>query len=714
MKKIFRILLTAIVLVMVLSTAVSAATPYVTYTYSSNGYIMNSPDAYVPDVVVDGDYIGSDTQAKSVPISAARDITVGQDGKVYLSDATQNCIYVMDRYYKHIMTINSFVNEQGVRDGFNGVSGLYVNDKCIYACDTDNSRIVMFDLDGNFIKTVRQPESALFKTDSIYRPVAVAVDEYDRMFIVSSTTYEGIIVMGDDGSFYGYIGAQKVALTAWEIFWRTVNPSSASDVEYVSAEYNNITIDSQNFIYVTTTGIDEDQQYSAMVGKSKEGTYAPVKKLNASGADVMNRNGFYPPSGEVMIMPVSSDDGSAAEKFGPSKIVDAAVGPEGTWSIIDQRRSRVFTYDSEGNLLFAFGDSGNQKGSISSIKAVCYQGDNMLLLDADNGSFTVYRRTEYGDILTTALKNQNNRNYAAEIDDWREILKRNNNFDVAYNGIASALFRDKDYEGAMEYYKAAFNKQGYSDAYMQVRKDWMSKYFLIVPVIGIVFIILIAKFAGFAAKKNKEVSLKVGQKNIKEELLYAFHVMTHPFDGFWDLKHEKRGSVRGSIIILIITVLANFYQGMAGGFIYGGFSTVTSSILSILVPLMLWVIANWCLTTLFQGEGTFKDVFIASSYALLPLPIIIIPTSIISNVLTLDEGGLLSMVNGLAFLWVFVLIFFGMMITHDYSIGKSILTALGTIVGMVFIMFIAVLFSTLLTKMVTFVYGIVQEIQYRL
>ena len=714
MKNIFRILLTAIVLVMVLSTAVSAAAPYATYVYSSNGFVMESPDAYVPDVVVDGAYIGSDTQAKSVPISAARDITVGQDGKVYLSDATQNCIYVMDRYYKHIMTINSFVNEQGVRDGFSGVSGLYVNDKYIYACDTDNSRIVMFDLDGNFIKTVRQPESALFKTDSIYRPVAVAVDEYDRMFIVSSTTYEGIIVMGDDGSFYGYIGAQKVALSAWEIFWRTVNPSSADSEEYVSAEYNNITIDSQNFIYVTTTCIDEDQQYSAMVGKSKEGTYAPVKKLNASGADVMSRNGFYPPSGEVEIELGSSDGKSDDNKNGPSKIVDAAVGPEGTWSIIDQRRSKVFTYDSNGNLLYAFGDSGNQKGSISNIKAVCYQGNNMLLLDADNGSFTVYRRTEYGDILNTALKNQNNRNYAAEIDDWREILKRNNNFDVAYNGIASALFRDKDYEGAMDYYRSASNSQGFSDSYMQVRKEWMSKYFLIVPVVVIVFIILIAKFAGFAAKKNKEVSLKVGQKNIKEELLYAFHVMTHPFDGFWDLKHEKRGSVRASIIILIVTVLAMFYQGIGGGEIFGGYSGALNSVLSILVPLMLWVIANWCLTTLFDGEGTFKDVFIASSYALLPLPIFIIPTTIVSNFLTLDEGSLISMINGLAFLWVFVLIFFGMMITHDYSIGKSILTALGTIVGMVFIMFIAVLFSTLLTKMVTFVYGIVQEIQYRL
>lgn len=705
MKKIIRILLVAGALLMVLTTAASAAAPYSTYIYSADGFVMESPDAYVPDVVVDSEYIGKDANDNYVKISGLKDVAIGTDNKVYLSDGVENKIYVLDSYYKYLFTITDFVNEQGVRDGFKGVSGLFVNDKYIYACDTDNNRIVMFDLKGNFVKTVKQPESALFNTDTIYKPVAVAVDSYGRLFIVSSTTYEGVIVMSDTGSFYGYIGAQKVKLSAWEIFWRNVRPSSASDVQYVSSEYNNITIDDDNFIYVTSSSLDEDAQASA-TGSD----YAPVKKLNASGSDVMNRKGFFAPNGEVKY---STDKNDTV--YGPSTLVDVAVGPQGTWSIIDQKRSKVFTYDQQGNLLFAFGDAGNQKGSIASIKSVCYQGDNMILLDSDSGSFTVYRRTEYGNILIKALENQNTGNYDAEVDDWTEILKRNNNFDVAYNGIAAAKYRDKDYEGAMQYYKDAYNAEGYSKAFKEVRKDWISKYFWVVPVVIIAAIVAVAKFAGFASKKNKAIALKVGQKNIKEELLYAFHVIVHPFDGFWDLKHEKRGSVRGSIIILIVTVLAVFYQGIGGGYLYSkGFSSALGTLLSILVPLMLWVIANWCLTTLFEGEGTFKDVFVASCYALLPLPLIIIPTTAISNALTLDESALVSMFNGLAFVWVGLLIFFGMMVTHDYSLGKSFLTAIGTIVGMVFIMFFAVLFSTLLTKMISFIYGIVEEIQYRI
>ena len=319
--------------------------------------------------------------------------------------------------------------------------------------------------------------------------------------------------------------------------------------------------------------------------------------------------------------------------------------------------------------------------------------------------------------MINALKNKNERKNEAEISDWEEILKRNNNFDVAYVGIASALYQQGNYEEAMEYYRAAYDSSGYSDSYGEIRKEWISNFFLIIPVVVIVIAVLVVKFFGYAAKRNRIVALKVGQKNIREELLYAFHVIFHPFDGFWDLKHEKRGSVRSAFVILVITVLAFFYQTVGTGYIFGGEDANTANIfmtlLSVLVPLLLWVIANWCLTTLFDGEGSFSDVFVASCYALLPLPLLIIPSTLLSNVLVAEEGTFITMINTVAFFWAGILLFFGMMITHDYSFGKSVVITVVTIVGMIFIMFIAVLFSTLITRMVSFVLSIVNEVQYR-
>ena len=175
--------------------------------------------------------------------------------------------------------------------------------------------------------------------------------------------------------------------------------------------------------------------------------------------------------------------------------------------------------------------------------------------------------------------------------------------------------------------------------------------------------------------------------------------------------------MRSAVVILVVTVLAFFYQTVGTGYIFGGQDANTTNIimtlLSVAVPLLLWVIANWCLTTLFDGEGSFADVFVASCYALVPLPLLIIPSTLLSNVLVAEEGTFISMINTVAFLWMGILLFFGMMITHDYSFGKSLIIGAVTIVGMLFIMFIAVLFSTLITRIVSFVLSIVNEIQYR-
>jgi hypothetical protein len=245
----------------------------------------------------------------------------------------------------------------------------------------------------------------------------------------------------------------------------------------------------------------------------------------------------------------------------------------------------------------------------------------------------------------------------------------------------------------------------------------MSKYFALIPVVAIVLIVLIVLFFKYAGKINKAASLKVGKKSFKEEVLYAFHLMFHPFDGFWDLKHEQRGSVRGAMFWIIVAIITFFYQSIGTGYIFnprGEVSTIFIQIIAVFVPLILWVTSNWCLTTLFEGEGSFKDVYIATCYSLVPLPLLIIPSVMISNVLTITELEMVTMIQAFAFIWLGMLVFFGMMVTHDYTVGKNILTCVATIVGMAFIMFLGVLFSSLMAKIVSFVTNIIEEINYRL
>jgi tetratricopeptide (TPR) repeat protein len=456
---------------------------------------------------------------------------------------------------------------------------------------------------------------------------------------------------------------------------------------------------------------------SQIMSKATDGTYMPVKKLNTSGDEIMARNGFWPPLGEIDYN--NKSKAQNAEDNGVSKIVDVAEGEEGTWSIIDQKRSRIYTYDKNGSLLFAFGEAGNMMGSIVRITAITYQGDKMLVLDSSQSTnnFTVFKREPYGDTILEAIAAENDQDFDTAINKWTDVLKSNSNFDAAYVGIGQAMYRNGDYKKSLEYFESAYDTENWSNSYKEIRKEWMSNYFLVlIAIIGVV-IAAVTIFNKFVTRINKEAAVSGKKKTFGEELAYGFHIILHPFDGFWDLKHEKRGSVRASIVFIVVTILAFFYQSVGSGYLInpeGNYGTIWGQALSVLVPLFLFIVANWCLTTLFEGEGSFKDIFIACSYSLLPLPLLIIPVTIYSNFCIQTEISIINLITTFAFIWLALLIFFGTQVTHDYSMGKNVITIAGTAVAMVFIMFIAILFSTLVTKMVGLVTNIVTEIQFRL
>ena len=542
MNKFIKAAAVAFAVLLVLAPATGAYYSYKSYTYDIYGDYMESPDAFVPDEI-----ITSETMGISPALENPSDIFVDDKENVYIADAGNNRIVVLNKRYKLRFYIEKFVNSQGIQDKFNNPQGVFVTENNIYVCDTDNNRIVIFDRDANYQRIVEKPIADEFSVDDLYRPKAVAVDRSGRMYVVSSSTYQGIIAMDSDGTFQGFIGAQKAPLSAWQIFWRRFQTQEQIDQQQktVSSEYENITIDENGMIYVTNINLDEGAQQSAISGKSKSGEYAPVKKLNTQGDEILKRNGFFPPSGEVSINFAASTNSNI---YGPSKIVDVALGPMGTWSIIDKTRSKIFTYDEDGSLMFVFGDQGSQLGNMETVNGIVYKGNDLLVLDNTADNITVFKRTEYGNILISALENQKNLNYDEAAENWRGILMRNNNFDEAYVGIGKAYYREGDYQAAMKMYEAAYETDNYSTAFRQYRKEWVAKYALVVPLVLVVVIVGLYFFFRVVGKRNKEVATRPGgRRSYGEEVIFAFHLMMHPFDGFWDLKHEKRGSIRGAL-----------------------------------------------------------------------------------------------------------------------------------------------------------------------
>ena len=733
MKKLSKILILSLAFVLLFGVVYSSAyVAYDTYTYSISGKQMLSPTAYSTNTAItsaDMGLLNSDKFDKPVQLNGASDIVTDDLGNVYIADSGNNRIVVLNKYYKVTNIIDSYYDDAGQLVKFNKPKGVYVTDASktadgssyVFVCDTENKSIVVFDREYNYVRTITPPSSPLLDA-SRFKPVAVAVDIYGRIFVVADQTEEGVIVLSNSGDFTGYIGAQKVSYSIIDIIWRKFQTKEqlAQQSRNIPSVYNNLTVDDDGFVYATSDKVSETEQYKAI--KSKASDYSPVKKLNSTGHEIMKRNGFFDPGGEVDIFYAKE----------VSKISDVALGPEGMWTILDYKRSKLFTYDQQGNLLFAFGDGGEygQGGELlgngENFKAITYQTVDdtsyLLVLDETSDSsnkfkLVVYSPTEYCETIISALRNQNEHDYDSSIRYWQDVLTKNNNFDLAYIGIGKALFSQGKYQEAYEVLQNAYETTYASKAFAEVRKELIGKWILLLAVVAIAIIVGAVKFLGYAGRKNKEAIHKVGRKTYWEELLYPFHLCFHPFDGFWDLKHEKRGSVRAASTILGITILATFYNSIGKGYLFNPedkYSTIFVSIISIVIPVILWSVANWCLTTLFDGEGSFKDIYIATCYSLSPLPIFMIVSTVLTNVMTTSEGSMVNLLITIGFIWTVMLLFFGTLVTHDYSLGKNVITILGTILAMVVIMFVIILFSSLVMKMITFVIAIFKEVANRM
>ncbi len=200
-------------------------------------------------------------------------------------------------------------------------------------------------------------------------------------------------------------------------------------------------------------------------------------------------------------------------------------------------------------------------------------------------------------------------------------------------------------------------------------------------------------------------------------LRYAFYVVVHPFDGFWDLKREHRGSLTAAGVIVILTILTLNAEKQNTGFLFNVYRieyiNVVVDIVTVLLLYLLWGVSNWCLTSLMDGEGKMRDIMIATGYALFPLVLIRVPMIFFSHMITSSEGSFYYLLSTVSYLWTGALVIFATMVTHQYTLRKTVLTCILTVVGMGIIMFISLLLFSVFQQMVSFAGTIYTEVRFR-
>ena len=198
---------------------------------------------------------------------------------------------------------------------------------------------------------------------------------------------------------------------------------------------------------------------------------------------------------------------------------------------------------------------------------------------------------------------------------------------------------------------------------------------------------------------------------------WPFYVMRHPFEGYDDLRWKKGYNMKVAWVIVIAFFIISVASAQLTGFLFNNTYVKVFNIIpyfsSSVILFLTWVVGNWSLCTLFDGEGTMKNIFCVSAYALLPYLFSEVIVIIASNFLLRTEGGFITFFRYLGIVWSVVLMISAMKTVHQYSIPKTLVAIVFTVVAMAIILFLAVLLLTLFQQVFVFVYSIYTELMYR-
>lgn len=462
------------------------------YTYNYDYWldIRESPDAYRVDQVIYSGDLGLEVSMKKPQSLYVR------NNNIYVCDSGNNRILQIHREGDSYTLARIIDTIQGCDvTTFNNPNDMFVDvDDNIYIADTGNGRVVMVDKDLNFIKEFTKPNDATFDQSLSFMPNKVVADVSGRIFVLATNVNKGLVKFEADTTFTGFIGANKVKYNFFEYVWKeyfTTKEQRAQQESFVPTEYQNIYIDEDSFIYATNIVFSE---YDLLSDAAQ-----PIRRLNGIGNDILIKNDRYPPIGELYWV-------AESEPLGPSKFVDITVMDNDIYIAIDRTRGRIFGYDSQGIMLWAFGTSGNSEGAFNSAISIDHMDKDLFVLDQNEGNITVFRPTEYGNLIYQASEEYLRGDYDGSAATWEEVLKMNANYNLAFIGIGRSLLRQENFTEAMEYFEMAHDRDNYGRAFRLYRKVWVEENIgWLVLVLALVMILPLIK--RFINKMRMEVEV---------------------------------------------------------------------------------------------------------------------------------------------------------------------------------------------------------------
>ena len=645
-----------------------------TYTVDASNELIPTQDAYIPVKNI-----------KELNITNSTINTFSNPQDIYYQEDLKN-FYVADTGNKRIVVFskdlsNCFSVGEGI---LNTPQGVFTNaNGDIYVADYGLKEVLIFKAD-DFENPIHigKPNHPIYLESSLeFLPSKIVVDSVGTMYIIDSGNANGIVTITSDNEFSGYFGANYVT------------PSLSFVIRFIFASK-----EQKKKLYVSpisplNLAIDDDGLINTI--SSIKGQV--VKKLNIAGTN---------------LFPTNMMDWTDYQ--------DICIGPTGTIYCVG-KGGYITEYDQEGNLLFDL--AGNDPtsthlGLFNSPTSIEVDDDYSIFILDGNG-IQVFTQTIFSSLIHTALDLYQDGKYSESRGYWEEVLKMNNLFDLAHKGLGNAYLRESMYKEAMAEFKLAKDAASYSNAFWEVRNAWLkgAGYTVLVIVIVLIIILLILNKLKVLEKPKaffRKIKEKIFKVKIIKEVCYVSKFIKHPLDGFYELKNKKVMSVASATILYIWFFVLSILGAYFVGFSFNTQDRETISLLYLalrsVLPLLLFVICNYLITSITEGSAKLKDVYIGSIVSFAPVLIFMPIMILLSNALTTTEAFIYHLPVIVLYAWSFVLLYFMVKDINSLQFGENNKNLILTILTMVLFIAFGFLLYMLVNQLFEFIIDIFREV----
>lgn len=654
-----------------------AAVPYGSYSYDSRGNAVPSQAGYSAERSISGNDLGTGS------LDSPSDIFYDENELFYIADTGNNRIIAVNSSFdKAVRIYTDFETDNGEQTFLSNPTGIFVSPErdMMYIADSGNSRVLVCSREGRVIMEITKPDDPVYDSSKTFQPRKVIADKAGNIYVQLGNITSGAAMFDPKGGFMGFYGANRTEATAEVVLQHIRNLFSSEE------KRSNRT----RTVPAGISGFDIQGDFVFTCTSSSSQKVDTVKKLNAAGKNIFadkkvtfgDLTPIYVPSINTLM---------------ESSIVDIDISEEGFINCLDSTTGRIFQYDEECNLIFITGEKSGQLGGFKETAAIESAEGRLFVLDSAKNTVTVFEETSFGRAVHKAVVLYNEGRYEDALAPWYEVLRRDGNYRRAYVGVASALLNKGDYKDAMKYARLGYDVDIYNKAFAGQREIFIHDNFAVIIMAAAALIILWIfrkKISGLIHRVNIKIKIKL------------------------PIRKWLNNPLVSSFFIILMMFFGQIAWGRLYGFQFGYPDDKTFSIVPYIVKSMVifaaWVTGSRAVSTFLDGSGTAKNICISSARALVPYIVQLYICVGLSHILVQDEYVFMSIISIVGTVWTAVLLFLATKDVHGYSGGKTAFSILLTIAAMLIMLFLLVLFMSLMQQVWVFISTVFTEFTYRI